>query len=112
MKRSTARLVFFLALPLTLLLAVAPVHAQKGDPDDGKDVYKKKCQSCHGANGDKTTYKDVTFPALTDKGVQAQSDADLKKQSVSGKTGKMGNIAGLSAQDLADVVAFMRSLAQ
>src|SRR5271155_2211341 len=110
MKRSTTRLAFFLALPLTLLLAAAPAHAQKGDPDDGKDVYKKKCQSCHGANGDKTTYKDVTFPALTDKKVQAESDADLKKESAEGKTGKMGSVKGMSAQDLADVVAYMRSL--
>ena len=80
------------------------------DADDGKDVYKKKCQSCHGANGEKTTYKDVTFPALTDKKVQAESDADLKKESAEGKTGKMGSVKGMSAQDLSDVVAFMRSL--
>jgi|SRR5277367_1361640 len=112
MKRSTTWLALFLALPLTLLIAAPALHAQKGDPDDGKDVYKKKCQSCHGPNGDKTTYKDVTFPALTAKEIQAESDADLKKQSVSGKTGKMGNVSGLSAEDLADLVAFMRSLAQ
>jgi mono/diheme cytochrome c family protein len=112
MKRSTTWLALFLALPLMFLVSAAPLHAQKGEPDDGKDVYKKKCQSCHGPNGDKTTYKDVTFPALTAKETQAESDADLKKQSASGKTGKMGNVSGLSPQDLADVVAFIRSLAQ
>jgi mono/diheme cytochrome c family protein len=110
MKRSKTLLAVLLALPLALLVASSSVKAQKGDPDDGKDVYKKKCQSCHGANGEKTTYKDVTFPALTDKKVQAESDADLKKESAEGKTGKMGSVKGMSAQDLADVVAYMRSL--
>jgi mono/diheme cytochrome c family protein len=110
MKRSRTLLAVLLALPLALLFVASSVKAQKGDADDGKDVYKKKCQSCHGANGEKTTYKDVTFPALTDKKVLAESDADLKKESAEGKTGKMGSVKGLSAQDLADVVAFMRSL--
>jgi mono/diheme cytochrome c family protein len=110
MKRSRTLLAVLLALPLALLFVASSVKAQKGDADDGKDVYKKKCQSCHGANGEKTTYKDVTFPALTDKKVQAESDADLKKESAEGKTGKMGSVKGMSAQDLADVVAYMRSL--
>jgi mono/diheme cytochrome c family protein len=109
MKRYTTLLAALLVLPLALLFAVSSVKAQKGDPDDGKDVYKKKCQSCHGANGEKTTYKDVSFPALTDKGVQALNDADLKKQSIEGKTGKMGKIA-VAGQDLADVVAYVRTL--
>jgi len=108
MKRLLALLPFSLLI-LLLSLISSPARAQKGDPDDGKDVYKKKCQSCHGPNGEKTTYKDVTFPALTAKEVQAESDADLAKQSVAGKTGKMGKIAGLSAEDIADVVAYMRT---
>jgi len=110
MKRSKTLLAVLLALPLALLFVSSSVKAEKGDADDGKDVYKKKCQSCHGPNGEKTTYKDVTFPPLTDKKVQAESDADLKKESAEGKTGKMGSVKGMSAQDLADVVAFMRSL--
>jgi mono/diheme cytochrome c family protein len=109
MKRST-RLVGLLALPLALLFATSSVKAQKGDADDGKDVYKKKCQSCHGANGEKTTYKDQSFAALTSKAVQGLSDADLKKESVSGKTGKMDAVTGLSPQDLADLVAYIRSM--
>jgi len=109
MKRSTL-LVGLLALPLALLFATSSVKAQKGDPDDGKDVYKKKCQSCHGANGEKTTYKDQSFAALTSKDVQGLSDADLKKESVSGKTGKMEAVKGLSPQDLADLVAYIRSM--
>jgi cytochrome c6 len=109
MKRSTL-LVGLLALPLALLFATSSVKAQKGDADDGKDVYKKKCQSCHGANGEKTTYKDQSFAALTSKDVQGLSDADLKKESVSGKTGKMEAVKGLSPQDLADLVAYIRSM--
>jgi mono/diheme cytochrome c family protein len=109
MKRSTL-LVGFLALPLAMLFATSSVKAQKGDADDGKDVYKKKCQSCHGANGEKTTYKDQTFAAMTSKDVQGLSDADLKKESVSGKTGKMDAVKGLSPQDLADLVAYIRTM--
>src|ERR1700730_18392758 len=77
MKRSKTLLAVLLALPLALLFVSSSVKAQKGDADDGKDVYKKKCQSCHGPNGEKTTYKDVTFPPLTTQKVEAEKTADL-----------------------------------
>lgn len=112
MKRTATWWAALFVLPLALLFSVSGVKAQKGDPDDGKEVYKKKCQSCHGPNGDKTEYKDQTFPALTSQEVQSQSDADLKKQSVSGKTGKMETVKGMSDQDLADVVAYVRTFKQ
>jgi mono/diheme cytochrome c family protein len=112
MKRTATVWAALLVLPLALLFSASVAKAQKGDPDDGKEVYKKKCQSCHGANGEKTQYKDQTFAALTAKEVQSESDADLKKQSVSGKTGKMDTVKGMSDQDLADVVAYVRSLKQ
>ena len=62
MKRSTTLWAALLVLPLTLLFAASAVKAQKGDADDGKDVYKKKCQSCHGANGEKITYRIKHLP--------------------------------------------------
>jgi mono/diheme cytochrome c family protein len=109
MKRYATLLASLLVLPLAFLASVSSVKAQKGDADSGKDVYNKKCKSCHGANGEKTTYKDQTFAALTAKEVQSLSDADLKKESINGKTGKMGKVT-LSDSDAADVVAYVRSL--
>jgi hypothetical protein len=51
----------------------------------------------------------VEMRPLGSKDVQAQSDADLKKIVTDGK-GKMKPIAGLTATQVDDVVAFLRTL--
>jgi len=79
---------------------------------EGKAVYTSKCQSCHGADG---VAKDamakmfkVEMKPLGSKDVQAHSDADLKKIIAQGQ-GKMKPVAGLSDQQVSDVVAYMRT---
>nr|ART90565.1 cytochrome c-552/DMSO reductase-like, haem-binding domain protein [uncultured proteobacterium] len=37
---------------LALSLAVLPVHAQQGDPDNGEVIYFEHCVGCHGEDGD------------------------------------------------------------
>jgi hypothetical protein len=51
----------------------------------------------------------VEIPALGSKEVQAKSDAELKKVITEGK-GKMKPVAGLSAKQVDNVVAFIRTL--
>jgi hypothetical protein len=51
----------------------------------------------------------VEIPALGSKEVQSKSDAELKKAITEGK-GKMKPVAGLSAKQVDDVVAFVRTL--
>ena len=51
----------------------------------------------------------VTMPVLASKEVQAKSDADLKKVITDGH-GKMKPVGGLEDKQVADVVAFIRTL--
>ncbi|MGH9773668.1 MAG: c-type cytochrome [Candidatus Acidiferrales bacterium] len=109
MKRYSALLAAILALPLAVVLSVSSAQAA-GDATAGKAVYAKKCQGCHGLKGEKAKFGAITFNAVNSKEVQGRSDADLKKQSVSGVTGKMMKTNGVSDADLDNVVAYMRTL--
>ena len=96
----------------TISLAACLGFANAGAPD-GKPVYVAKCQGCHGANGEGKAaigkMFSVTMPVLGSKEIQAKSDADLKKVIVEGH-GKMKPVGGLEDKQVADVVAFMRTL--
>jgi len=96
----------------TISLAACLGFANAGAPD-GKPVYVAKCQVCHGANGEGKAaigkMFNVTMPVLASKEVQAKSDADLKKVITDGH-GKMKPVGGLEDKQVADVVAFLRTL--
>jgi mono/diheme cytochrome c family protein len=78
-------------------------------------VYAAKCQSCHEENGAPkqalAKMLKVTMLHLGAKEVQAKTDAQLKEIVVKGQ-GKMKGVAGLTAQQQDDVVAYMRTLKQ
>jgi cytochrome c2 len=99
---------------ILLALAVSPAVFAGGDAAAGKDVFMKRCAACHGqdGNGKEAVAKmmKVTIPALPSKEVQALSDADLTKVITEGK-GKMMAVKGLSAAEVTDVIAFIRSIA-
>jgi len=99
-------------LNCTLFLAVSIVPALAG-PSEGKEVFDKSCKACHGADGQgnpgMAKMLKVEMRALGSKEVQAQSDADLKKIITQGK-GKMKAPPNLSAKQVDDVVAFLRTL--
>ncbi len=79
---------------------------------EGKAVYTSKCQTCHGADGvakeSMAKMMKVEMKPLGSKDVQAKSDADLKKVITQGQ-GKMKPVAGLSDQQVSDIVAYMRT---
>jgi cytochrome c553 len=108
------------ALRSTLMVAVLLIPVlllagpqTKGDAKAGKAVYDKKCASCHGANGEGkpalAKALKVEIRDLGSKEVQAKTDEVLAKESKDG-VGKMKPVAGLSEQDVADLVAYIRSL--
>jgi mono/diheme cytochrome c family protein len=78
---------------------------------DGAAIYKAKCASCHGADGNGQTPMGKAWK-LRDLGaadVQKLSDADLTKITTDGK-GKMPAYKGkLTDAEIAAVVAHMRS---
>ena len=115
------RLVSLLAM---VLLAFAG-HAWAVDAAKGKDIAKVKCAGCHGEGGagDGVMLKmiNVTTPPVpwTNKsGMAAFSDADLAKiisggGAAAGKSPLMPAFKNqLSGAQIADLIAYIRSLAQ
>ena len=106
----------WLVLLVILVLAVSvPLLAGKGDAAAGKEVYTKKCATCHGAAGEGkeaiAKMMKVELRHLGSKEVQAKSDADLRKIILEG-TGKMKPVTGLNEAELANVIAYVRTLAK
>lgn len=101
---------------LLFVVAVIPLLAGgKGDAAAGKAVYTKKCGTCHGPEGEPKAaiakMLKVDIPNLGSAEVQQHSDDDLKKVITAGK-GKMKAVNGLSEDDLANLIAHLRTLAK
>jgi len=108
MKLQIASIALVTVLVWTLPLSAADVAA-------GKELYGKKCASCHGVAGEgkdsvAKTFK-VEMKPLGSKEVQGKSDADLKKIAIEG-AGKMKGVKDIDAKGADDLVAFMRTLAK
>ncbi len=103
------------AVVLILTVAFSGVTAGKGDAAKGKAVYAKRCGTCHGPEGERkeavAKVMKVEIPHIGSKEVQAKSDDHLKKVVTAGQ-GKMKAVTGLSDADVADLIAFMRTLAK
>jgi mono/diheme cytochrome c family protein len=108
MKQLLKSFMLFSVLLFPLLL----ISAEKGDVAKGKELFENRCAVCHGSGGEgKEVMAKVlgaTIPVLGSKEVQSQNDAALKKIILEGK-GKMKPVA-LSAQEVENVIAFLRSL--
>jgi len=79
---------------------------------DGGADFKAKCAMCHGADGkgDTSMGKTLKLRDLGSADVQSQSDADLTGIITSGK-GKMPKYDGkLTADQIKDVVKYIRTL--
>jgi mono/diheme cytochrome c family protein len=85
-----------------------PASAAKGDAVAGKTVFAANCAGCHGSVG---AGGRPGTPNFTDAAWQkAEPDADLLKSIHDGKD-KMPAFTGrLSEKDMADVLAFLRTL--
>jgi mono/diheme cytochrome c family protein len=97
---------------VAILLIVAPACAA-GDAAAGKEIYSKKCASCHGIAGEgkESIAKSlkVDLRHLGSKEVQAAPDSELKRIMLQGK-GKMKGVAGLDDKAADDIVAYLRTL--
>jgi mono/diheme cytochrome c family protein len=104
---------FMFAVVLMLFWAAPAMRAQKADVKAGQASYTKACASCHSADG---TPKDaiakmmkVEMRHLGDPGVQAKTDAELRKDILEG-TGKMKAVKSLNDEQVANIIAFLRTL--
>ena len=102
-----------LVVLITSFLYVTPLLA--ADTAAGKDLYGKKCASCHGAAGEGkdsiAKMFQVEMKPVSGKEVQSKSDADLKKIVIDG-TGKMKAVKDLDAKSADDIVSYLRTLAK
>jgi mono/diheme cytochrome c family protein len=108
------RIIGFVATAALLLAASAAYSARpSGDAAAGKDVYVKKCKTCHGEDGHgnegMAKLLKTTIPPLDSDEVQKKSDADIKKVIVEGKD-KMKPVKDLSDSDISNVIAYVRTL--
>jgi mono/diheme cytochrome c family protein len=96
------------AVVTALVLLSVPGYGQ-----DGKEVYTKKCGSCHNVDGTSKPAIEkamkVTMKPLGSKEVQAKTDAQLKKDTVDG-IGRMKGVQGMADQELDAVIKYVRSL--
>ena len=107
-----------IAIPLTftliLMLLTASTLPAAGDAAAGKELFAKKCATCHGAAGEGkdaiAKMMKVEMKPLGSKEIQAKTDADLVKVMREG-SGKMKPVADLKDKDTQDIVAFLRTLA-
>ena len=88
-------------------LASAVCFAQSG----GEATYKAKCAGCHGAAGTPSAgmAKMMGIKAVSDPDIQKLTPAQMADAVKNGK-GKMKPIAGLTDDQIKDVVAFYKGL--
>ncbi len=90
-----------------------PAAAPKGgDAANGKAVYARACQKCHGADGAGVPAiakaLKVELKPLGSAEAQKTSDAEMAKAIKEGK-GKMAKVSALTDKDVADVIAYVRT---
>jgi mono/diheme cytochrome c family protein len=97
---------------LPALILALPLCAA-GDAAKGKEIYMKKCKSCHAEDGAGTAPMKKKFAEklkpLASKEVQAKKDAALT-QSIKTLTNHKAAAATLADADIANLIAFMRTL--
>ena len=100
-------------LAVLFLILTASLALAAGDAAAGKAVYDKSCKSCHGADGaanpNIAKMMKVEMKDLSSAGVQALSDADLKKIITEGQ-GKMKPTKSVAGKNVDNVIAYVRSL--
>jgi mono/diheme cytochrome c family protein len=111
MKRALA--IVTVAILVVGVFAVAGSAA--GDATKGKAVYIRSCLKCHGADGSGVApiakALKVEMKPLGSEEVQKRTDAELKKDITEG-TGKMQKVPGLTEEQVADVIAYVRTFAK
>jgi cytochrome c553 len=111
MKRAFA----ILAAAVLVVGVFAVSGSAAGDVAKGKTTYTRACLKCHAADGSGNAAiakaLKVELKPLGGADVQKKTDDELKKDITEG-TGKMQKVAGLSADDVTNVIAYVRSLAK
>jgi cytochrome c6 len=112
--KTNARRTLRAVIGLMGLVAMAFALPYAGAQGTAAGLYKTKCAVCHGADGkgDTAVGKADKIRDLSSADVQQQSDAELTAIVTGGK-GKMPAYGkSLKAEQIKDLVAYIRSLAK
>ena len=104
-----------LVLSLTLLFPIG-ILAQEWDMQEGKTLYLKHCEICHGpeGKGDGYTHFDPPIADLTESRIQKKSDKELWESIHKGVPNTAMGMWKfmLSDKEIATVLAYVRSFAR
>lgn len=102
-----------LFIPVVLAGFVVLPALGAGDAEKGKELYLKRCKTCHAEDGAGTPAMQKKFAGkllpLGGKEVQAMKDADLAKKFNEAANHK-ALVKALQPGDLDNVIAFIRTL--
>ncbi len=114
--RSSRWLGFLVICLFVVSIPVAAIAAEKESPKkeraEGAKIFKEKCQSCHGPDGNAETKmaKNLKIRALSSADVQKQSKEGIVKIVTDGKA-KMPAFKGkLSKDQIDDLADFIKGL--
>jgi len=95
----------------TVMLSMALMASTLSFADSGEQVYKAKCQSCHGADGNPnpSLAKLLGIKPVSDPEIQKLTPEQMAATVKDGK-GKMRPVAGLTDAEIKDAVTYYRSL--
>jgi len=102
------------SLPTLATMFVSGPSAIGSTTGDGSALYKAKCAMCHSADGSGSSPmgKKLAVRDLRSAEVQGQSDGQLSAVIAKGKNKMPGFEKSLSADQISDLVAFIRQLAK
>ena len=120
------RIILTLVALAALVAFALPVAAQAADAEAGRPVFEANCASCHGPEGrgdgpvaialnpKPRDFSEANFQYDTDEDGEAGTDVDIKNLITNGAAAYGGNVmmapVALSDEDIANVIAFIRSL--
>lgn len=87
-----------------------------GAVEAGKEMYQKRCQSCHGADGKgnpqmEKTLK-VSIPPVTGEALKQKNDVELLQTIAEGKGKMPGYAKNLPSEEQQRLLAYMKTLGQ
>jgi len=110
MRKTTTCIAGIMAVAVALANFAFLSAPARADAAAAEATYKAKCAMCHGPDGkgETATGKMMKVKDFASEDVQKMSDADLTAAISSGK-GKMPAFKTLSADQVKDLVAFIRA---
>lgn len=113
MRKTMGWIAVAVAFALVLAAAAFLSAPARADTAAAEATYKAKCAACHGPDGkaETNTGKMMKVKDFASEEVQKMSDADLSAAISAGK-GKMPAYKAFTADQLKDLVAYIRAFAK